>query len=71
MSEDFFYKGHEYSFVCKRTHVTRDGRNIELNVYRTHCAACGEEFETMAPPPSAGRYMTRRCSEHRRPGVRV
>jgi hypothetical protein len=68
----FKYKGQRYERVDTVTHVKLDGTAMPLQVWRSHCATCGEEFEFMTTTRRHNlRWPRRRCQEHRRPGVRV
>ncbi len=50
----------------------RQGRRVEIGVYRTLCPDCGDSFEiqtTLARPNR--KHHNRRCQDCKRPGVRV
>jgi hypothetical protein len=61
--------GQPYWRAGTQPHVTRDGRNITLMVWRAFCAACGEPFTFTC---TSGSFKpVRRCEAHRMPGIRV
>lgn len=66
------YQGQFYWLVGYRPHVCRDGREIELEIWRSRCAECGEEFDFGWPINSKKPFgPSRRCAEHKAPGHRV
>lgn len=65
------YLGQQYVEVERFTRPRRDGSVSEIIVWRTDCPVCGEPFTCTAPAASAKFKPSRRCSKHKRPGVRV
>ena len=59
-----------YELVAIRPHTCWNGRPTDLLVWRTHCAKCGTEFETITRRRSLVwgvlRYPGRHCPAHRR-----
>jgi hypothetical protein len=65
------YKGQHYSLTGTVPHTCRDGRETELEVWRSTCANCGEPFDCMRPAKAKRFEPNRRCQKHKRPGQRV
>lgn len=66
------YQGQFYEFVGFRPHVCRDGREIELEVWQSHCATCGAPFSFSRPGNSQKPFApNRRCAAHKARGVKV
>lgn len=63
------YKGQTYWQCGPINHVTKDGREVELDKWFTYCAKCGNPFTFKAMPGS--KYLNRRCEGHQRPGTPV
>lgn len=64
--------GQTFRMVGIRPHVRRDGTETELLVFSARCAECGVEFDFTATAASASKgWFSRRCQEHKRPGVRA
>jgi hypothetical protein len=65
-------RGQRYELVAFVPYTRRrDGEEVELAIWQSHCKQCGEPF-TCATPSRNGEPRTtefsRRCHEHRRPG---
>lgn len=60
-------------FACKgsRSHVCRDGREVRLYTWRSHCEACGASFDFTVPSSRVEFSPTRRCKTCRRPGSKA
>ena len=64
--------GQEYQFTGLRQHEKANGEWTAVLVFRSWCAECGAEFECTATQRSLEKgALSRRCNEHKRPGVRV
>jgi hypothetical protein len=63
------YDGQRFQLIGREPHTRRDGVAIELLVWSSHCAECGDPI-TVKTPLNFG-YPRRRCDEHRRPGYAV
>jgi hypothetical protein len=62
-------RGQDYLLVGTEPHTRKDGSKTKLAIWQSDCAECGAVFECRSPiiaPP-----QTRRCDEHKRPGVWV
>lgn len=56
--------GQPFWRVGERTFEHGEGETTTLNVYRSHCSACGKVFEvTQAPTATGG--LQQRCELHR------
>ena len=67
-----FSRGQQYRMMGTRPHVCRDGTKTKLLVFSTNCAECGVEFDFTVTAASASKgWFSRRCQEHKRPGVRA
>lgn len=69
IGDRYIDRGQLYTVTGLSPYVTRDGRNIDLIVWRSLCAECGDEFE--AKTPLVARSTSRRCMRHRKPGLSV
>lgn len=69
--EDRTFNGQQYKFVELVPHTRTDGSATELAVWSSACADCGELFEVRTPARSKKFIPNRRCTIHKRPGVRV
>ena len=58
-----------YSLVGFEPHTKRDGSQTRLAVWKTDCSECGAEFMTRSPMLQLPE--SKRCAEHRRPGLRA
>ena len=67
------YKGQRYDQIDTVPHIrAKDGSAMRLAVWRSRCATCGELFEIRTTTGRHNlRWPTRRCEQHKRPGVRV
>lgn len=67
------FAGQIYECIEIKSHVRLDGTLTSLAVIGSACADCGLPFLTSSPagndPHTAP--LSRRCIDHRRPGVRV
>ncbi len=63
------YQGQRYRIEGYQPHTRRDGAATELMRVSSTCAECGAPFESVTSV--AARWFSRRCPEHRKPGVRV
>ena len=61
--------GQHHELVRAEPHTRLDGQATTLLVWRTRCAVCAELFEWRSPISTKG--PSRRCLEHRQPGIRV
>lgn len=65
-----YLNGQRYERIGWRMHECLNGRVVELTVYLSQCADCGDWFELCALKNR--RFQpNRRCERHRQPGVRV
>jgi hypothetical protein len=62
-----------YECVGRRKHTTKDGRNIELLVFQSNCASCGNQFELAIGEKALETNFSpnRRCSNCKQPGKPV
>ena len=58
------FGGQLYARIGTRPHIRQDGTVTELIVWRTHCADCGELFQTQSST-STTPSLNRRCERHR------
>lgn len=65
----FLIKGQRFNLVGYRDHERRDGVTTTLLVWKSHCAECGQPFETCSPALQLPE--SRRCKPHRAPGRKV
>jgi hypothetical protein len=69
------FQGQRYECISTRPYVRRDGVEVTLGSWRSHCATCGLPFEfelTVEAWDREGfRGTIRRCKQHRRPGLKV
>jgi hypothetical protein len=63
------HKGQRYVAVGQFDHVTKDGREIQLNGWLSHCAECGRPF--VAKMVGEFVFPTRRCERCAKRGVRT
>ncbi|SFH08724.1 hypothetical protein [Methylobacterium gossipiicola] len=64
--------GQRYVQVGAEPHELRSGRAMSLLVLRSECPICGAPFLLKASRRNAAaRILSRRCPEHRIPGVTV
>ena len=61
--------GQSFLFDGVDPHQRQDGSSTGLMVWRSHCHECGVEF--VARSPLGRGPEVRRCSDHRKPGVRA
>lgn len=61
----------QYTQMRIAPHVTRDGRTVQLAIWRSNCADCGATFETATLEKGKRFEPARRCHLHRAPGRRV
>jgi hypothetical protein len=66
-----YLRGQAYECVGSTDHITRDGHAIVLTILESQCAECGRPFQFGTMDPSQRGYLSRRCGEHRKPGVPV
>jgi hypothetical protein len=59
--------GQRFTCVGAAGHVTRDGRLVYLDVWRSNCWECGASFEQKTAVPMLA--VNKRCREHRLPGI--
>jgi hypothetical protein len=64
------YLGQRYEFIREEDYQRREGGVSRLSVWRSHCADCGQPFECRTVKASAFQ-PSRRCPEHKAPGVPV
>jgi hypothetical protein len=64
-------RGQVYECVSVRPYVRKDGVEVQLASWRSHCATCGEPFEFELTVEAWDREgfkgTVRRCKPHRRP----
>jgi hypothetical protein len=61
--------GQEYRLIRFDRYTTKIGRTTALAVWQTTCAECGAEFEAIQ---EIGKIeLSRRCAQHKKPGVPV
>jgi hypothetical protein len=65
------FQGQVYLCIDIEPHTCRDGRETRLAVWRSACAECGGPFVFRLPVSHRKFMPSRRCTKHRRPGVRV
>lgn len=65
------YLGQVYVEVERFTRPRRDGSVSEIIVWQSACPECGEAFTCTSPAAASKFAPSRRCSRHKRPGVRV
>ena len=65
------HRGQRYELLGLVPHVTRNGRTMQLWRWRSRCTTCREAFDFLSPSRAFPRWPNRRCSRHRRPGLRV
>lgn len=69
---DFTLKGQRYVQVGTELHERLSGRTMSLLVLRSVCPICEKPFTLKASRRNAvAREVTRRCPDHRLPGVTV
>lgn len=61
--------GQRFDLVNVVDHQKRDGTVMQLNVWRSQCPVCKSAF--IGKSPRRKFPGTRRCEDHRQPGVRV
>ena len=71
MDDTIIKSGQLYRVVGFRPYVKRDGTQIELVRFVSHCADCGQTFEFGLPQGANAFTPCRRCDEHKKPGVPV
>jgi hypothetical protein len=62
-------RGQRYVFTGLAPYTRKDGKPTHLAAWRSACADCGSVFDTLSTVDAAA--LNRRCSTHRKPGVRV
>lgn len=67
---DRVVSGQAYWLIRSEPYRCRDGREIALEVFFSHCATCGVAFEAKEAAGKLG-ALNRRCAEHRQPGVKA
>jgi len=65
------YHGQMFRRVAEREHVREDGTLTWLTTWCGKCLECGASFECKSPTLSPTFSPNRRCSRHRKPGVKV
>jgi hypothetical protein len=69
------WQGQRYECVSVRPYIRRDGIEVQLGTWRSHCATCGEPFEYDLNVEAWDRAgfsgPARRCKPHRQSGLRV
>jgi hypothetical protein len=69
---EFEFRGQQYACTGLRDYETMSGRWIELVEMESKCPECGSMFSLAASKRNIRqRFLTRRCSDCRRPGVPV
>lgn len=63
------FRGQRYEMVGTAPHTRRDGSEITLLRWASHCARCGDAME--AKTVVNGGSPNRRCDECKAPGVRA
>lgn len=71
MDDTIIKSGQLYRVVGFKPYTKRDGTQIELVRFVSHCADCGQTFEFGLPQGANDFTPCRRCDKHKKPGVRV
>ena len=67
--EIFMLEGQRYELLETVPYKRTDGTSTHLLVWQSHCADCGQPFETKTGMTIYG--LNRRCEKHKSPGKRV
>ena len=65
------YDGQSYHLVKSEPYTRLDGGKTTLSVWQSNCPVCGDLFEIRTPANASKFQPNRRCSKHKRPGIRV
>jgi hypothetical protein len=65
------FDGQRYDWVRSDAYTRLDGTETSLLVWRSACPVCGEPFEIRTPASTSRFQPNRRCTQHKRPGIRV
>jgi len=65
------FHGQKYDFVRSEPYTRLDGSETTLLVWQSDCPVCGALFEIRTPTNARKFQPNRRCSKHKRPGLRV
>lgn len=69
--EEWAYDGQLYWLHSVANHVKANGEKIQLAVWGSHCAKCGEMFLFKMPMNGYPKKPNRRCDKHKRKGKMV
>lgn len=69
------FHGQRYECMSVKPYIRKDGVAVLLASWQSHCATCGQPFEFDMTVETWDRETftgpTRRCKEHRQPGLKV
>jgi hypothetical protein len=69
--ESRIFDGPKYHLVRSEPYTRTDGSETTLSVWQPDCPVCGSLFEVRTPASGRKFQPNRRCSKHKRPGIRV
>jgi hypothetical protein len=69
--ESRIFDGQSYHLVKSEPYTRLDGGKTTLSVWQSNCPVCGAPFEVRTPANASKFQPNRRCSKHKRPGIRV
>ena len=69
------FRGQAYECISVEPYIRKDGVEVQLASWMSHCATCGQPFELKltveAWDRDGFRGPTRRCKEHKQSGLNV